>query len=72
MERARRWRQSHPEKMRESNKRYYDNHHEEIIRQNKEWRHRHREAILNMSDEDFLIAAGIRADPDDYDAGVGN
>ena len=33
----------------------------------KAWKKRHHDAIMNMSDEDFLIAAGIREVPDNAD-----
>ena len=48
--------------MKEIRKRYYDRHREERIRAVRSWRKQHHDAIMNMSDEDFLIAAGIKED----------
>lgn len=41
-------------------RRYYENHKEKIIANHKEWRRQHRTQIMEMSDEEFLIAAGLR------------
>ena len=66
-DRFRRYRETHPEKMKEIRKRYYERHREERIRAVGVWRKQHHDAIMNMSDEDFLIAAGIREVPDNAD-----
>ena len=54
------YRAAHPEKVKATRKRYYERHREERIRTVGAWRKQHHDAIMNMSDEDFLIAAGIR------------
>lgn len=38
---------------------------EKILENHRRWRQQHRETILNMSDEDFLIAAGFRKAKDE-------
>ena len=66
-DRFRRYRAAHPEKVKATRKRYYERHREERIRTVGAWRKQHHDAIMNMSDEDFLIAAGIREVPDNAD-----
>lgn len=53
-------RQMNQEKRREYRKKYYAAHREQIIARVRAWEKWHRETIMNMSDEDFLVAAGFR------------
>jgi hypothetical protein len=46
--------------IKERSKRYYENHKEKILADHREWRRQHRTQIMEMSDEEFLIAAGLR------------
>lgn len=61
------YRRTHREQVNAYNRRYYSKHRKERIRVVRAWRKQHHDAIMNMSDEDFLIAAGIREVPDNAD-----
>lgn len=63
-EAGRRYYQRHKDiikmKRRQRFKRNYANNKDLLIAKQREWRQRHRKAIMEMSDEEFLIAIGLR------------
>ena len=59
-ERYKQYYEENRDKINEAARRYYMNNKEKILAKNRNWRKRHRERIMELSDEEFLIAAGLR------------
>lgn len=48
------------EYIRERNRRYIKNNYDKVLESHRQWHKKVREEILNLSDEEFLIWAGLR------------
>ena len=57
---SKKYRETHKEQIRQNAKLYCVAHKTQLVDNHKKWRQQHKQAIMEMSDEEFLIAAGLK------------